>query len=226
MRRDGRVVPLILALGALLAATLSADEAGADPPIVARMSAWWQLHGAPRWSGPLLILLGAIPLFYGWRLIRWSMALVAAGVSSGAVLSVTLPVWDASLAWTAAIAAAIICGVLGFFLYQALVAIQLGACAAYALAALVLWCIPHFQVGALVLGLIGALVGGVIGWRVAPLLGIIETVLYGAGMMIEGMAILIGVESDAEFLLLATIVSAVTILAGMIVQLRSLRRDA
>lgn len=223
---SGSVVRVLI-WGVLLASQLCGAET-ADPtaPVAAapHVDAWWHPAGTPRWCGPLTAAIGLIPLFYGWRLIRWSMALAVAGVSSGVVIAETLPVWDASLAWTAAVATAIIGGALGFFLYQAVVALQLAALLASALVQLVLWYIPHFTLGALVIGAIGAAIGGIIGWRLAPMLGIIETVVFGVFLVIEGMAILIGVESESEFLLLVGVVTVVTIVPGVIVQLRAHRR--
>jgi len=218
-------VSLGMALCLLASAALCGVDAGGLAVPTPHADAMRHWEAAPRWCGPLIAAAGSIPLFYGWRLIRWSMALAAAGVASGAVLSLTLPVWDASLAWTAACASAIICGVLGFFLYQALIAIQLAICLGLILSTLVLWCIPHFTTGALAMGAVGALVGGIIGWRIAPLLGIFETVVYGVLLVIEGMAILIRVDSDGELLLLAGVVAVVTVIPGVLVQLRAHRRE-
>jgi hypothetical protein len=213
-----------VALIAFALQPLCAADAGDAPASVPLIALWRQLDTLPRWSGPLIVACGLIPLLAGWRLIRWSMALSSAGIAGGTVLAIALPAWGATLAWTAALAALVICGLAGFFLYQALIAVQGAALCACAAAALVLACAPGQQLAALLAGGLGALCGGVLGWRVAPLLGIVETVLSGALLVLDGMTILIGVESDAELLALTALVLPLTILPGLYVQLRAHRR--
>jgi hypothetical protein len=223
--RAGLRPALALSVLALMPLTqLWPAEAGAGPASVPLIALWRQLDTLPRWSGPLIIVLGMIPLLAGWRLIRWSMAISSAGIAGGTVLALALPEWGAALAWTAALAALVICALAGFFLYQALIAVQGAALCAAALIAVALHLAPGQQLAALLAGCCGALCGGVLGWRVAPLLGIIETVSAGALMVLDGMTILIGVESDAELLSLSALVLPLTILPGFYVQLRAWRR--
>ncbi len=215
---------LALALSVLALQPLCAADAGDAHVSVPLIMLWRQLDTLPRWSGPLIIVLGLIPLLAGWRLIRWSMAISSAGIAGGTVLAVVYPAWGATLAWTAAVSAMVICGLAGFFLYQALIAVQGAAlCAAVAVALVSAWA-PGHQLPALLLGGLGALCGGVLGWRVAPLLGIVETVLTGTLLVLDGMTLLIGVESDAELLALTALVLPLTILPGLFVQLRAHRR--
>jgi len=215
---------LALALCALALQPLCAGGASDAPASVPMIVMWRQLDALARWSGPLIVVLGLIPLLAGWRLIRWSMAISSAGIAGGTVLALTLPAWGAYLAWTAALAALVICGLAGFFLYQALIAVQGAALCAALLMTLVLHYAPDHQQLALLVGGLGALCGGVLGWRVAPLLGIVETVALGALIVLDGMTILIGVESEAELLALTALVLPLTILPGLYVQLRALRR--
>jgi hypothetical protein len=218
------VLALALALGALPLQPLSAADAGAASQSVPLIVVWRQLDSAPRWSGPLIVLLGLIPLLAGWRLIRWSMAISSAGIAGGAVLAFCLPAWGAALAWTAAASALVICGLAGFFLYQALIAVQGAALFAAVAIPLALAFAPGQPPAALIAGGLAALCGGVLGWKVAPLLGIVETVLSGALLVLDGMTIVVGVESDAELLALSALVLPLTILPGLLVQCRAHRR--
>jgi hypothetical protein len=215
---------LALALIALAVQPQGAGESAATPASVPLIALWRQLDTLPPWSGPLIVVLGLIPLLAGWRMIRWSMAISSAGIAGGTVLAVALPAWGATLAWTAAVSALVICGLAGFFLYQALIAVQGAALCAAGLIPLVLCYAPGHQQAALIVGGLGALCGGVLGWRAAPLLGIVETVLLGAFIVLDGMTILVGVESDAELLSLTALVLPLTILPGLYVQLRAHRR--
>jgi hypothetical protein len=220
-----RAAPLLaLALGVIALQPLGADDAGQAGQSVPLIVLWRQLDTLPRWSGPLIVLLGLIPLLAGWRLIRWSMAISSAGIAGGAVLSVALPAWGPALAWTAAACALVICGLAGFFLYQALIAVQGAALGAALAVPLVLAWAPGQPAAALLAGGLAALCGGVLGWKAAPLLAIVETVLTGALLVLDGMTIVIGVESDAELLALTALVLPLTILPGLYVQCRAQRR--
>ena len=221
------MLALALALGAFALQPLCAADAGAAGAAaqsVPLIVLWRQLDSLPRWSGPLIALLGLIPLLAGWQLIRWSMAISSAGIAGGAVLALGLPAWGAALAWTAAASAMVICGLAGFFLYQALIAVQGAALCAAAAIPLALACAPGQPSAAPLAGGLAALCGGVLGWKVAPLLGIVETVLTGALLVLDGMTIVVGVESDAELLALSALVLPLTILPGLYVQLRAHRR--
>ncbi len=228
MSRGARAA-LALALAVLACAPLCAAEA-AQPGGAADLGAMLlsalarQLDLFPRWSGAVLVLLGMFPLLLGWKLIRWSMALTCAGIALGAVLAQTLAAWGPALAWTAALALTVICGLAGFFLYQAAVALQ-GALAGAALLTALAGQLAGGHDGLiLAAGILGALIGGLIGWKLAPLLGIIETVVLGSLVVLDGMSLVVGVESATELRMLTALVLPITLLPGFIVQLRALRR--
>jgi hypothetical protein len=213
-----------------LAAVAVAAEPGAVPdpgpaasplPLDERLAqAIAGLQRYPRWCGPLLALLGLVPLFHGWRLIRWTMAVCSAAVAGGAVLAFAMPGFDPALAWTAAVSAAIIAGLLGFFLYQALVAMQGALLGFLALSVLAGQLLPQHQGVAIAAGVLGGALGFLLGWRVAPYLGIVESVTYAYAMILAGMLILCRTPPGGEALVLALIVAVVTVVPGLVVQVR------
>ena len=241
-----RAVGVLLALAALAAlagAPLGAGEAvaaapaGAPPapaagaPLPSGPELWQWLNAQPAWLGPVLVLVGLVPLFAGWRLIRWTTAVLAAGVVGGAVMARCDGLLEPGMAWTAAVSAALLAGVLGAWLYQAGVAVQggvLGFMLFAALAGAALGVVPHPGTTngaiAFVLGVLGFVLGVGLGWKAAPAIGIIQTVLYGALLCQLGILILTHPES-AQLPLILGITALVTVVPGVIVQWRDLRRD-
>nr|MBA3938929.1 hypothetical protein [Planctomycetota bacterium] len=106
-------------------------------------------------------------------------------------------------------------GVLGFVLFAALAGAALGA-------------VPHpgTTSGAIafVLGVLGFVLGVGLGWKAAPAIGIIQTVLYGALLCQLGIVILTHPES-AQLPLILGVTALVTVVPGVIVQWRDLKRD-
>jgi MFS family permease len=182
-----------------------------------------QLKTLPRAVGLITLFLAIFPLFFGWKLIRWVMALNTAAIIGTAVLSACLPAWSPALAWTAAISAGLIGGVAGWFLYQALIAIQGALLGGVILVAAAQTIAPSLAVLAIILGVLGAVLGLVLGWRAAPYLGIIVSVLTGAGLAMAGMITLCRPDHGTQQLLLMILTAIVTILPGLVVQLRQLR---
>ena len=240
LRRAGGLMGCA-ALIVLVAAPLGAGEAvsaapaaappagGAQLPTVAEF--WQWLEAQPAWLGPVLVLVGMVPLFAGWRLIRWTTAVLAAGVVGGAVMARCDGVLEPGLAWTAAVSAALLAGVLGAWLYQAGVAAQggvLGFVLFAALAGAALGAVPHPGTTggaiAFVLGVLGFVLGVGLGWKAAPAIGIIQTVLYGALLCQLGILVLTHPES-AQLPLILGITALVTVVPGVIVQWRDLRKD-
>lgn len=215
-------VAVVLVVAGCLAAAEGGDPATPPPTLGERLTRLvLALHAYPHWTGPVVAALGLIPLFYGWQLIRWTMAICAAAMTGGAVLAFAMPAWDPTLAWTMAVSMAIIAGLLGYFLFQALVAVQ-GALIAFVLAALIVGVIaPNAQTVSLVLALLAAAVGFLLGWRLAPYLGIVESVLYAYLMILAGMIVLCRPDPGSEAWLLALAVGLVTVVPGMFVQLRA-----
>jgi hypothetical protein len=240
-----RALVVVAALAALIGAPLSAGEPAATAvtaaPVVAPPAAaaplpsapelWQWLNAQPAWLGPVLVLVGMVPLFAGWRLIRWTTAVIAAGVVGGAVMAKCDGLLEPGMAWTAAVSAALLAGVLGAWLYQAGVAAQggvLGFVLFAALAGAALGAVPHPGTTggaiAFVLGVLGFVLGVGLGWKAAPALGIVQTVLYGALLCQAGILVLTRPES-AQVPLILGITALVTVVPGVIVQWRDLRRD-
>ncbi len=249
LRRAGALV-VVAALAALVSTPLVAGEPTATPapattvtaaPAVAPPAAaaplpsppevWQWLNAQPAWLGPVLVLVGMVPLFAGWRLIRWTTAVLTAGVVGGAVMAKCDGLLEPGVAWTAAVSAALLAGVLGAWLYQAVVAAQgglLGFVLFAALAGAALGAVPHPGTTggaiAFVLGVLGFVLGVGLGWKAAPALGILQTVLYGALLCQAGIIVLTRPES-AQVPLILGITALVTVVPGVIVQWRDLRRD-
>ena len=242
LRRAG-VLAVVAVLAALSAAPLGAGEAAvaAAPAVVPPAPAaaalptgpdilQW-LNAQPAWLGPVLVLVGMVPLFAGWRLIRWTTAVLAAGVVGGAVMARCDGLLEPGMAWTAAASAALLAGVIGAWLYQAGVAVQggvLGFVLFAALAGAALGVVPHPGTTngaiAFVLGVLGFVLGVGLGWKAAPAIGIIQTVLYGALLCQLGILILTHPER-AQLPLILGITALVTVVPGVIVQWRDLKRD-
>lgn len=214
---------LVAVVGAAAPPTVPAPTPAAPLPLFPLHDQTDQLKTLPRLAGLITLFFAIIPLFFGWKLIRWVMALNTAAIVGAAVLSACLPAWSPALAWTAAISAGLIGGLAGWFLYQAIIAIQGALLGGVILVAVAQTIAPSLAVLAIVLGVLGAVLGLVLGWRAAPYIGIIVSVLTGAGLAVAGMITLCRPDDGTQMVLLMLLTAAVTILPGLVVQVRQLR---
>jgi hypothetical protein len=228
MNRWGWLWLIGLALVAVIGAAAppgSAPTPAAPLPLFPLHDQADQLKTLPRLAGLITLFFAIIPLFFGWKLIRWIMALNTAAIVGAAVLSACLPSWEPALAWTAAISAGLIGGLAGWFLYQALIAIQGALLGGVILVAAAQTIAPNSTALAIILGVLGAVLGLVLGWRAAPYLGIIVSVLTGAGLAAAGMITLCRPDDGTQLVLLMILTAVATILPGLVVQVRQLRPE-
>lgn len=183
------------------------------------------LSEQPAWVGILLIAGGFLPLLMGWRLIRWTTMLVSAGVVIGAVLFWAQGHLPTMWTWITALSCGVLGGVLGWFVYPLLSAVQSCIMAGGMTIAALLAALPGVPALAYGLGCGIGVVAGIIGWRTAALSAIIQTVLLGYLGVFTGMAIICRPASQGEGLLLALVVGMITIPAGAWVQWRARKRE-
>jgi hypothetical protein len=197
---------------------------GGDPQPLADLLAG--LHGLSPLVGVLAMALAFLPLFYGWRLIRWSTAVMVALIAGLAVLQVCLPRTEPLWAWLAALCVAALAGLLGFIAFQALVAVQAAGTAFLLVATGMAQLAPGWPLATFTVAALAAGAGGLLGWLIAPYIAIVQTVLYGAGLLLAGMVILCQPRGDGELLLLAAAVILLALPAGLFVQVRQLGKTA
>jgi len=183
------------------------------------------LSEQPTWVGVLLIAGSLVPLLMGWRLIRWITMLLSAGVVIGAVLFWTQGHVSTPWAWIIAASCGVLGGVLGWFVYPLVSALQSCALAGGLTIAALLAALPALPALAYGLGCGVGAVAGIIGWRTAAISAIIQTVLLGYLGVLTGMIILTRPTSEGECLVLAVVVALITLPTGAWVQWRARRRE-
>ncbi|MBA3698373.1 MAG: hypothetical protein H0W78_05940 [Planctomycetes bacterium] len=183
------------------------------------------LSSEPAWVGVLFIAGSFLPLLMGWRLIRWTTMLFTAGLVIGAVLFLTQGHLPTMWAWITALSCGVLGGVLGWFAYPFLAALQACVLAAGITIGALLSALPGLPAVAYGVGCGAGVVAAYIGWHTAAIGAIIQTVLLGYLGMLTGMAILCQPVSQGEGLVLALVVGLITIPAGAWVQWRARRRE-
>jgi len=181
------------------------------------------LDGLSPLLGVLAMALAFLPLFYGWRLIRWSTAVMVALIAGLAVLQVCLPRTEPLWAWLAALCVAALAGLVGFIAFQALVAVQAAGTAFVLVATGMGQLAPAWPLLTFIVAALAAGGGALLGWLIAPYVAIAQTVFYGSGLLLAGMVILCHPHGDGEVLLLTAAVLLLALPAGFIVQVRQLR---
>jgi hypothetical protein len=179
----------------------------------------------PRWLGILYIVVSLLPLLYGWRLIRWITALSLAAMLGTLTFHALLQRSDVTIAACGAGLAAVLAAVVGFYLYQAMVAVQGALLGLWVASAIAAHLSAAWHTAALFLALGLALIGLVVGWNGAALTAIVVTVLNGAVLGAYGMIILCRPADDLHLLVLAGTTLCTDIVLGLIVQLRALDRE-
>ena len=111
---------------AVVLAAVSGDPAPSVPPDDDLLAI---LRAQPQMVGIALALLGFIPLLVGWSLVRWASALLTGTLTVAVVVVCCHGRMDSALVWTAALSAGALMGFVGFFLVQAIVAVQVAAMA-------------------------------------------------------------------------------------------------
>lgn len=183
------------------------------------------LNEQPAWIGVLLIAGSLLPLLAGWRLIRWTTMLVAAGLVFGAVLFWVQGQMSGMWAWITALSCSVLGGALGWFAYPFLTALQSCILAAVVIITSLLTLWPNLPAVAYGLGCGGGVVAGIIGWQTAAIGAMIQTILLGFLGVLAGMMILCRPASEGELLVLSLVVALITLPAGALVQWRARQRE-
>ena len=177
------------------------------------------------WLGMVVILVGLIPLLIGWRLIRWTTALISCGISIGAVLFMAHDHWSAALAWTLALSCGVFGGALGWFLYPLISAAQSAVLAAgltFVAMQMITPTMPALWYGiACGMGVTAA----IIGWKTAAVFAIFHTVMIGYLGVLTGMTMICQPRTNGEFLLLALVIGGIAIPVGGLIQWRAHQRS-
>jgi len=171
-------------------------------------------------AGTILLLTGLVPLFFGWRLIRFLYFVMGAVLGGGLIFAFTV---SASLAPVLVVLltinGALLWGFVMSYLHHVQVALSGGLFVAAVFAA------PGVAMGAPAMGagmgVLGLAVGLILGWCLAPLLGILQTALFGAVLMGAGAYVLLMNVSPDAGLLVGGTVALVGLVAGIVYQIRS-----
>ena len=204
----------------LFPAAVVAGEAGAfSTPLHQHVIA------ASPWLGMFVILMALIPLLIGWRLIRWTTALISCGITIGTVLFFAHDHWTAALAWTMALSCGVFGGALGWFLYPLISAVQSAVLAAtftFVGMQMMAPTMPALWYGiACGMGVTAAMIG----WETAAISAIFHTVMIGYLGVLEGMVIICKPTTINELLLLAVVVGGIVIPIGALIQWRAHQRS-
>ena len=201
---------------ALFPAAVVAGEAGTfSTPLHQHVIA------ASPWLGMFVILMALIPLLMGWRLIRWTTALISCGITIGAVLFMAHDHWSTALAWTMALSCGVFGAALGWFLYPLISAVQSAVfAAAFTFVAMQVLTptMPALWYG-LACGM--GVTAAMIGWKTAAISAIFHTVLIGYLGVLTGMVIICQPTTSGELIMLAVAVGAVVIPIGSVIQWRA-----
>lgn len=156
--------------------------------------------------GIIAIIVGALFCFRGWQLIRLLLPLI--GAFAGFILGARIvaaargeELLDSPLAWVVAIAAAIVLGLLAYFIYAiavvvglATIGFSLASAALIALGVTWSWVVVGGAVAVAVVVAIVAIVGDV-----PRILLVVLTALAGANAMVAGAILAIGQLDLADF---------------------------
>lgn len=146
------------------------------------------LRSLPRWVSAAFIVLGLIPLFWGWRFLRTVVSIFFAIAFARIAFSLAHPHIGSIGAMIVSVVASMIGGSLGWYARAALISLE-GAL----VLGVILFALGDYLAGSglgLGLGLTGALVGLALGWKAAPYLEAIEAALIGATLIGMGVVVL------------------------------------
>jgi hypothetical protein len=176
----------------------------------------------PRPAGWLLLGLSIAPLFWGWKLIRWTVIFFFGAIAGAVGLEWAAGRFGALGALAAAAAGTAAGAVLGAHVRKFFTALE---------GALVIGCLfslPGLLTGSdlLLLGLppVGIALGLVLGWKAAFYMDAIDSSLIGGAMAGLGAMTVARDAGDDAALLLGAAALAASALAGIAVQFRSVRR--
>ena len=221
----------------LLALVTTAAAAAAAPPAVGPavstgdpLAELRHLHVRllllPLWSGAVLVLAGILPLFFGWLLVRVCTAGGCAVAAAGGCLTVLAGEMNQVLLWSLAGVAALMAALIGWFMYQIIIALKGAFLVGVLLLALAQALTPGDltapwpQVILVAAALLGAGLGGVLGWRLAPWVAMVETGLIGAALMSAGVIALVKPSAPQTALIAGLVCLAILALLGWYVQFR------
>lgn len=222
-----RISGLLLAAGIIAAAEPQRPAPDATQVLLEQARLWQQqLLAMPRTAGFALFLAAGLPLFFGWTLVRMCSAATMAAAAGLVLWQVLAPQVTSAVLWGSVAVAALLAGVVGWFLYQILLALRGAALIGllfFSLAQQLMpaalgqpW--PQVVLGASAIA--GATMGAVIGWRLAPWVAIIETTLIGTLLMASGIIALAKPGGDSQTLLVIGLTALAAVPAGLIVQAR------
>lgn len=229
VRRCMRVGALLVVAGVLLAAEPPAQRPAPDvlAAVMPQLRQWQaQLMAMPRLAGLAMILAAGLPLFFGWTLMRLCSAATMAAIAGLATWQVLEPQVTSTVLWGSVGFAVLLAGVLGWFLYQILIALKGAALIGMLFFALAQQLTPPtlqapwFQVVLGASAVAGSAIGAVMGWRLAPWVAIIETVLLGTVMAAAGVVTLAKPGGDTQILLVMAFTALTALPAGLFVQAR------
>ena len=235
-----RLLLLLLAVLALPSAGTPASAAEADeapvagpaeepgPPAVpsepAPAAADLVPRRIPSGAGWVLILLALPPLFWGWKIIRLTMAVFFGFVGALAAYEGVAP--RAGMGWGGAAAGGgvVLGAFLGWHIRKPFAALEGGAVVGLVFA------LPGFLLEHELLtfgpGLVGFALGLILGWKAAFYLDALDSALAGGFLAGLGARIVTQDRGDDVSLLVGIIVIFLATLAGIAVQFRSVARRA
>ena len=198
-------------------------EAGPDGTVPAPPARAFLPRRLPAGAGWILILVACVPLFWGWKIIRVTMAVFFA--LAAALVAYELAAPRAGLGWGAAAAGLgmVVGACVGWHIRKLFAALEVAAVLGF------LFALPglyfEHELTTFGLGLAGFVLGLVLGWRVAFYLDAIDSSLAGGFLAgIGAMTVAQDLGRDAS-LLIGIGVLAVSALLGVAVQFRSVKKS-
>jgi hypothetical protein len=203
-----------------------AEETGppAVPPEPAAAAADLVPRRIPSGAGWVLILLALPPLFWGWKIIRMTMAVFFGFVGALAAYEGVAP--RAGMGWGGAAAGGgvVLGAFLGWHIRKPFAALEGGAVVGLVFA------LPGFLLEHELLtfgpGLVGFALGLVLGWKAAFYLDALDSALAGGFLAGLGARVVTQDRGDDVSLLVGIVVIFLATLAGIAVQFRSVARRA
>jgi hypothetical protein len=182
---------------------------GVDQPLIAPLRPrhdLTRLRGVSPLVGALLLVIAAVPLFAGWRLLRFALALLV-----GCFLA--LWTWQYGMPWLQHVfsgdgtalqpllaVAACVAFVAGFALGWIMYQLQLAV--AGALLGVMVLSLPGLYLDltwlTMLLMAVGAVLGFVLGWVAAPYWAAVQTSILGGFLVVQGTAVLVQQWNDDE----------------------------
>jgi hypothetical protein len=195
-----------------------AGEAGAPPG--ARVFLPQRIPAAAGW---VLLLLAIPPLFWGWKIIRYTKAVFFGMTAALVAYELVSPRGGMGWGGAAAGGAVVVGALVGWHIRKLFAALE-GACVigfVFALPGLLL----QHELLTFGLGLVGVALGLALGWRAAFYLDAIDSAL--AGGFLAGLGAMAATQDRGKdvSLLIGTAVLVLSALAGIVVQFKSVSRS-